>query len=376
MILKGLNRNNELIEIEIKGNIISRVTWLPKEEITGKEHYIIPGFIDIHTHGGYGTDFVDKSEKSIRKYLRNLPQEGTTSIVQATITTDKETLESCLKIAKHVQDNQNKNESRYLGVNIEGNYLNPFKKGAHKKEYLTPLTTSQVDFLTQFNNVRIISHAIELSTLKTTQYMVNKGVIPSIAHTVATGDIVLKHIKNGLKGVTHTFNAMTQFNHREDNAINRALTENKLYTEIIVDGLHVHPANVKLLYKIKPLDKIMIITDSAPPKGMPDGDYKFGELDIYKEGNTIKTKLDDVFAGSIATMHQCFKNMIKFTGCSLKSASIMSSTNQAEYLGIKNLGDIKKGYLADILILDKKLEIVKTIVNGKTLYSRGLKWTK
>lgn len=368
--IRGLNRKNKLIEVTIKENKIESVKELPEAEINGDETYIIPGFIDVHTHGGYGTDFADNSEESTRKYLRELPKEGTTSIVHATITTTKENLLSCLKIAKDVQDNPKEDEIRYLGVNIEGNYLNPIKKGAHKESLLEPLTNKEVDFLSQFGNVKMISHAIELSTPETTEYIVSKNIIPSAAHTVANGEETVAHLEKGLKGATHTFNAMPAFSHREDTIINRVLTEDKIWTEIIVDGIHVHPNNVKLLYKIKPLDKILIITDSAPAKGMPDGDYMFGELEIVKTGNRINTKIDGSLAGSISDMHSCFTNFIKFTGCSLEEASIMTSTNQAKYLGIDNLGEIREGYLADILILDKNLEIVETISNGNVLYKK------
>lgn len=368
MKIRGINREGNLIEITINKNIIDKIVELPIDEITEKDNFIIPGFIDIHTHGGYGTDFADSNEEATRKYLRNLPQEGTTSIVHASITTPKDNLLNAIKIAKKVQDNPQKNEARLLGVNIEGNYLNPLKKGAHKEELLQPLTKEEVDSLIAEGNIRMISHAIELSTPETTEYMVSKGVIPSVAHTVATGEVVDEHLTKGLKGVTHTFNAMPTFSHREDSIINRALTEDKLFTEVIVDGIHVHPDVIKLLYKIKPLDKILIITDSAPAKGMPDGDYMFGELPIYKIGNTIKTKIDNALAGSIANMHLCFKNFIQFTECTLKEASMMTSTNQAKYLGIDNLGELKEGYLADILILDRDLEIVETIVNGELLF--------
>ncbi len=370
MKIKGLNRKGDLIEVTIEGNLIKSVEILPEDQKTGDENYIIPGFIDVHTHGGYGTDFADNSEESTRKYLRELPKEGTTSIVHATITTDKENLLSSIKVAKNVQENPKEDEIRYLGVNIEGNYLNPIKKGAHKESLLEPLTKDEVDFLNVEGNIRMISHAIELSNPETTEYMVSKGIIPSAAHTVATGEETLSHIKAGLKGITHTFNAMPAFQHREDWIINRALTEDELYTEVIVDGIHVDPNVVKLLYKAKPTNKVLIITDSAPVKGMPDGDYMFGELEIYKVGDVIKTKIDDSLAGSITNMHSCFKNFIEFTGCSIEEASIMTSTNQAEYLGIDNIGDIKEGFLADILILDKELEIVETIANGNSLYKR------
>ncbi len=369
MKLKGLNRKKQPIEITIENNIITNVTKLDSTEKL--DQYLIPGFIDIHTHGGYGTDFVDCSIESTRKYLRNLAKEGTTSIVHASITTEYDNLLKSIEIAKEVIDNPKKDEIRYLGVNIEGNFLNKAKKGAHKEELLIPLTNKHVKELTANGAVKMISAAYENSELDVIKEISAKKIIPSLAHSIATGNQTNDFINNGLKGITHMFNAMPAFNHRNDSSINRAMMDDRLYTELIVDGIHVHPEIVKLLYKIKPIDKIIIITDSAPAKGMPDGDYKFGELDIYKKGDVIRTKIDDSLAGSIANMHLCFKNIIKFTNCSLEDASMMTSTNQAKYLGIDNLGDIKKGYLADILVLDQELNIKQTIANGNILYKRG-----
>ncbi len=368
MIIKGLNREQQPIEVHIENGIITKVIELDSSE--GINEYIIPGFIDIHTHGGYGTDFADCDEESTRKYLRELPKEGTTSIVHATITTEYDNLLKSIEVAKTVMDNPKEDEIRYLGVNIEGNFLNKAKKGAHKEELLVPIMKHHVEDLTKAGAVKMVSAAYENAEDGVIELLKEKGVIASLAHSIATGEETERFVDSGLKGITHMYNAMPQFKHREDYSINRAMTDDRLYTEIIVDGIHAHPQNIKLLYKIKPLDKILIITDSAPVKGMPDGDYFFGELEIYKVGDTIKTKIDDSLAGSIANMHLCFKNFMEFTGCSLSEASQLTSTNQAKYLGLEKIGDIKEGYEADILILDKDHNINKTISKGNVLYER------
>ncbi len=369
MILKGLNREQQPVEVHVEGGIITKVINLDSTE--GINEYIIPGFIDIHSHGGYGTDFADCSEESTRKYLRELAKEGTTSLVHATITTEYDNLLNSINVAKTVMDNPKEDEIRYLGVNIEGNFLNKAKKGAHKEELLVPIMKHHVEDLTKSGAVKMVSAAYENAEDGVIEMLKENGVIASLAHSIATGEETESFVNKGLKGITHMFNAMPAFAHREDYSINRAMYDDRLYTELIVDGIHVHPEIVKLLYKLKPLNKMLIITDSAPAKGMPDGDYKFGELDIYKDGDMIKTKLDDALAGSIADMHLCFTNFMKFTGCSLEEASIMTSTNQAEYLGLEKIGDIKEGYEADILVLDKEHNINKTISKGNVLYERN-----
>ncbi len=370
MKLRGLNRKNELIEIEINGNLITSLKYLNENQKTGNEKYILPGFIDIHTHGGYGTDFIDNDENKTRKYLRKVGQEGVTSILHASVTTEYDNLLNSIELAKQIQDDQKNNEARYLGVNIEGNFLNKLKKGAHKEELLVPLEKHHIDELSKWGNIKIISAAYENSSIDVIKHMIDKNIVPSLAHSIATGKEVEKFINSGLKGITHTFNAMTSFSHRQDSLVNRALTEDSLFTEIIVDGIHVHPEIIKLLYKIKPKQNIMIITDSVLAKGMPDGEYKLGELDIYKKNDVIRTKVDNALAGSIATMHQCFINFMKFTKATLEEASMMTSTNQAKYLGINNLGEIKENYLADIIILNKELNVVKTISNGNVIFDK------
>ncbi len=369
MIIKGLNREQQPIEVHIENGIITKVINL--DSVEGINEYIIPGFIDIHSHGGYGTDFADCSEESTRKYLRELAKEGTTSLVHATITTEYDNLLNSIEVAKSVMNNPKDDEIRYLGVNIEGNFLNKAKKGAHKEELLVPLMKHHVEDLAKSGAVKIVSAAYENAEEGVIELLNEKGIIPSLAHTMASGPETKVFVDKGLKGITHMFNAMQAFNHRGDVSTNRALTDDRLYTEIIVDGIHVEKDIVKLLYKIKPQDKIMIITDSAPAKGMPDGDYKFGELDIYKEGDIIKTRIDNSLAGSIANMHLCFKNFMEFTGCSLEVASKLTSTNQAAYLGLEKIGDIKEGYVADMLVLDKEHNIKKTIAKGNVLFERN-----
>lgn len=368
--IKGLCKKGNGIELTIDGDRITNIEMLDSTE--GLDQYIIPGFIDIHTHGGYGYDFVDDSEESIRAYLREVAKEGTTSIVQATVTTEYDNLLRCLDHARVVMDNPKDDEVRYLGVNIEGNFLNKAKKGAHKEELLVPLTKKHVDELTNNGVVKMISAAYETAGVEVVEYVKSKGVIPSLAHSIATGEETEAFVEAGLKGITHMFNAMPAFAHREDHSINRGMSMDQLYTELIVDGVHIHPEVVKLLYKVKPLNRLLVITDSVGAKGMPDGDYKLGELDIVKKGDRINTKIDGSLAGSIANMHMCFINIMKFTGCSLEEASIMTSSNQARYLGMDDeLGKLMPGYYADIVILDKDYNVKETISKGNSLYVKG-----
>jgi len=370
MIIKGLNRKKEPIEILIEGNKIKKVKKLSSSK--GLENYILPGFIDNHAHGGYGYDFTDASIESTKNYLKEITQEGVTATSHTSITTTKKNLIASCKVAKKVINKPPKDGARILGVHIEGNYLSVEKKGAHKAELLEPLTISEVDKLIKAsgNNLNTISYAIENSDVKTTQHIKSKGIIPSVAHSIANDEKVLDHMKHGLCVTTHTFNAMTGVEHRNPGIATTALLEDDLYTEIISDGHHVHPRIIKLLYKNKPVDKILIITDAVPPKGLPNGEYELGELKALKQDDIITLVDGSTLAGSISKFDGNFRNFIKFTGCTLEEASMMSSTNQAKLHGLKDNGYIKEGYLADITILDKDLNVVKTIVDGRVVYEK------
>lgn len=370
MVLKGLNRKKEPIEVTIEKNKIVKVEKLTTKE--NLDNYILPGFIDNHAHGGYGYDFTDASVESTKKYLKEITQEGVTATAHTSITTTKSNLIDSCKVAKKVINNQPKDGAKILGVHIEGNYLSVEKKGAHKAELLETLTIPEVKKLIKAsgNNLITISYAIEKVDPKTTQFVKSKGIIPSVAHSIANDDKVLEHMKEGLCSTTHTFNAMTGVDHRNPGIATTALLEDDLYTEIISDGHHVSPRIIKLLYKNKPVDKILIITDAVPPKGLPNGEYKLGELTALKQDDIITLLDKKTLAGSISKFDGNFRNFIKFTGCTLEEASIMSSTNQAKMHGLKNNGYIKEGYLADITILDKDLNVVQTIVEGRTVYEK------
>lgn len=370
MKIKGLNRKKEPIEITIENNKITKVEKLTSSK--GLKNYILPGFIDNHAHGGYGYDFTDANEESTRKYLKGITQEGVTATAHTSITTTKDNLIESCKVAKKVIDNPSTDGAKLLGVHIEGNYLSVEKKGAHKAELLEPLTIKEVDKLIKAsgNNLTTISYAIENTDTKTTKYISSKGIIPSVAHSTARDESVVKHMKCGLKSVTHTFNAMTGAEHRNPGIVTSALLEDELYAEIISDGHHVSPRSIELLYKNKPIDKILIITDAVPAKGMPNREYKLGELMALKQDDIITLLDGSTLAGSISKFDGNFRNFIKFTGCTLEEASMMSSTNQAKMLGLKKNGYIKEGYFADITILDKDFNVVQTIVNGNVVYEK------
>lgn len=367
MIIEGYLSNKKAVRIYIKDGIIKKINPIlkPKEEL-----YILAGFIDQHTHGGYGTDFMDATIESTEKYLRNLPCEGTTTILHTSVTNKKDLYYKAIKNFAKYKKNPKTGITKVYGIHSEGIYLAEEKKGAHNSKYFDVLTKKEIDYLQKIsnNNIKLLTYAIEKCNVEETKHLVKRNIVPSVGHSNATYDEVIKHTKVGLKSTTHMFNAMTGVHHRDPGIAVAGLLEENLYTELICDGIHVVEPMVKLLYKIKGADKIIVITDSVSPKGMPDGEYSLAGYKIFKKNDKIVNELGAI-AGSISSMIENFKRLIKYTNCSLEEAEKMTSTNTAKLMGMKKIGMIKEGYLADLIILDEKYNLKKTIIEGEIAYA-------
>ena len=367
MKIEGYNSKQEAIRIEIEKDKIIKVEKITKPNT---EQYILPGFIDVHTHGGYGNDFDDGEIESLKNYAKALPQEGTIAFLGTSATTPPNEYDKSFKAAGEYMTQQEDKTAIMLGIHSEGVYLDKSKNGAHNPKLFKKLTIKEVDHLIKMSKgyLKYITYAIENSDVKTTKYLLSKEIVPSVGHSSATNEQVIEHEKAGLKATTHTFNAMTGVDHRNPGIAVASMNSDNLYAEIIADGFHVHKDVIKMLYRAKGADHIIVITDSAPPKGMPDGEYMFVGYKVFKKGNTLINEMGSI-AGSLSSMHGNFKNILEFTGCSLDEARRMTSTNAAKILNLDNkLGKIKVGYESNIILLDKKYNLLKTIIKGEIAY--------
>ncbi len=351
---------------------INNVILNGAEVIEGKDKYIAPGYIDIHVHGGGGSDVMDGDYEAINQIAITHSHFGTTSFLPTTMTMSKDKIIRSLRsICEAVK--KGTAGAEILGIHMEGPYINPEKKGAQKEEEIKKISIEEFLEFNQAsgNLIRLVTIAPEMpGAIGLIKYLYKQGIIASVGHTNATYVQTQAGIQAGLSHVTHTFNAMRQLHHREPGVVGAALTSPELTVEVIADGIHIHPIVLKILTKIKEGEKVVLITDAMRAAGLKEGTYDLGGQEVIVTKGQARLK-DGTLAGSVLTMDKAVKNMVNKIGIQLPKAIQMASFNPAKCLGIDDRkGSLEPGKDADIVILNKNLEAELTIVAGKIVYRR------
>ncbi len=351
---------------------LNTATMIGAELIEAKDKFIIPGYIDIHVHGGGGSDVMDENYEAIKKIAITHSRFGTTAFLPTTMTMNKNKIMGSLRsICEAVK--KGTGGAEILGINLEGPYINPEKKGAQKE---IDIKKPSIEEFKEFNKasgnlIRLVTIAPEMpGAIELIKYLYKQKIIVSAGHSNATYVQTQAGIKAGLSHITHIFNAMRGLHHREPGVVGAALTSSKLTIEIIADGIHVHPIVLRILTQIKEDIKLILITDAMRATGIKDGNYDLGGQEVTVSKGQARLK-DGTLAGSVLTMGKAVKNMVNTVGIQLPKAIQMASFNPAKAIGI----DDKKGSLepdkdADIVILNKNLETELTMVAGKVVYRR------
>ncbi|ATD31536.1 N-acetylglucosamine-6-phosphate deacetylase [Macrococcoides bohemicum] len=327
--------------------------------------YILPGFIDIHIHGGYGEDAMDASFEGLKHLSKSLLSEGTTSFLPTTMTQSNENIIQALQNIKNVHNDEYEG-SEILGVHLEGPFISEEKIGAQNPKYVQQPNVEQLKtFQEQSGNlIKIITFAPEKEGAKE---MIESfpEIIFSIGHSAATYEQAEQAVANGARHITHLYNGSSGFQHRKPGVVGMALTNDNIHTELIVDGLHAHPASVKLAITAKGNEKFYLITDAMRAKGKPDGVYDLGgQAVIVKDGEARISS--GALAGSVLKMNHGLKQLLEYSGKDLSELWRVTSLNQAIALNIdNNKGSIKEEKDADIVILDENFEVISTIKSGK-----------
>lgn len=347
---------------------------IPDEcEVIDVSGYVVtPGFVDLLVHGGGGRGFADTDPESIGIVADYFLRHGSTTVLASLYAKPKDQLLADLRrVADYIHDNPTSN---VIGIHMEGPYLNPALKGAMNEDYLWKPTVESWDEMWEASRglIKIMTIAPELDgSLHVMRAAALKGVVLSIGHSTANYEQIELAIDHGAAHVTHMFNAMTQLHHRNPGVILGAMLRNELKIELIADTLHVHPAVMELLLKLKGSNGIILITDSIRAGGMHEGEYEFADQKIYMKGSRAFLP-DGTLAGSTLTLNKAIKNMIKKANAKMTESVRMASLNGAKVLNIEDRkGILAVGKDADLVIMNDEFDVEMTIHQGVIKYKRS-----
>ncbi|AXK51207.1 N-acetylglucosamine-6-phosphate deacetylase [Spiroplasma alleghenense] len=382
MILKNAKivLENKIITngyLEIKDDRIFRI----KEGSCGLEgvdlrgSWIVPGFIDVHVHGGYGVDFETGTVDGFNKFAKNVSREGITKYLQAAVTNSLDDNKKILKeFAVFIDKQKGLPQSQCLGAHLEGPFISPLRKGAHAENLLMnpDIETMKVLIDLSKNNIRMLTYASDLQNGDFTKFLFKNNVIPSAGHSNMHASEFEKDYQLGLRHVTHLFNGMSGVSQHEPGLATAALLRDDVIAEVITDGIHIQPETLQLIYKIKGPEGISIITDAMNAKGLPDGDYKLGTLSVEKTGMKVVLEGTNTLAGAGANYDYNVRYFQKICGVDMLDLIKMTSINAAKQLNIfDKTGSIAENKFADLVILNKELEVEMTISEGQIVYKNN-----
>lgn len=365
-ILGSLITDNKIIKN------IGKIDEDSKIEINCENLKIFPGFIDTHVHGGYGFDFEQNNVDSYKGFAKNVVKEGVTKFVLASVTSTPEKISSCLKTFSKYYFDQDYDYAICLGVHLEGPFISIEKKGAHEQ---CLILKPDVNLMNQWiidssNLIKIVTFDIENDeNSKFLKFLNSKNIIGSVGHCNSTSKTFKTKAGDvGCYRVTHLYNGMSGLLHSNPGVASAALNDPRVLCELICDGFHVDKDLIKITYLCKGSRNITLITDAMIAKGMNDGYYKLGQLEVEKKNGICTLKNTTTLAGSVTTYDKCFKNFHDWIQPSDQELAHISSYNSAIQLGLKNTGLIKENYLADLVLVNKNYEVVMTVCEGNIAY--------
>jgi len=359
--------------ILVESGKITKITQSPLpgglSQIDAGGDYVSPGFIDLHIHGFGGFDATRGDEESLLGMSKALVKYGTTSFLPTLVSSPTPLTRTFLEsVRKCVPQHSG---ARILGANLEGPFLNPAKRGVHREEYLMkPSSTLLKGLIGGFEKVvRILTFAPELDGgLELCREIVGVGIIAAIGHTNATCEQANQGIKAGITHSTHTFNGMPSIRSREPGAAGAVLSSDRVKAEIIADGLHLSPEITKLAIRTKQKDGLILVTDAVMATGSEMTEFELAGVRAYVRDGGSFTE-DGSLCGSTLTLERAVKNIMTWNNLSLPDTIQLASLNPAKQLGIgSRTGSLAEGKDADIVIMDRKLEVTSTLVQGIQAY--------
>lgn len=352
-------------DIYIDGKYFSTASS-DSNEIDADGLYAIPGLTDLHFHACMGADFCDGTHDAFRTIAEYQLKNGVTTICPATMTFAEETL---AKICKSAASYQNESGATLVGINMEGPFISPAKKGAQNSKYIQKPNIEMFRRLQNAANglIKLVDIAPEEDGSMEFIDVLKDEVGISLAHTTADFDIADAAYKHGARQTTHLYNAMPPFSHRAPGVIGAACDNDHVRVELITDGVHIHPAAVRTTFKMFGDDRILLISDSMMATGLSDGQYTLGGQDVTVKGK-LATLADGTIAGSATNLMNCLRTAVKQMHIPLASAVKCAAVNPAKAIGIfDQYGSITPGKIGNLVLLNEDLEIEKIIFNGECL---------
>ncbi len=336
-------------------------------DVSGR--FVCPGFVDLLVHGGGGFGFADDNPVSVEKVSQYFLKNGSTSILASLFAKPEELLLKDLqRLADFIESHP---DSNICGIHMEGPYINKDLKGAMNESYLWKPSIESWEKMWKASkgHIKIMTIAPELpGAPEVMRAAAGKGVVLSIGHSMATYDEIEIAIDNGAAHVTHMFNAMSPFHHRKPGIILSSLLRNELKIELIADTLHVHPAVMELLLKLKGASGIVLVSDSIRAGGMHEGEYEFADQKVFMKDHRAYLE-DGTLAGSTLTLNMAIKNMVDTANAKITEAVRMASLNGAKVINLDHKkGILAVGHDADLVVLNEEYKVETTILGGKVAF--------
>ena len=330
--------------------------------------YVIPGLIDSHFHGAVGEDISDGSLEGLKKIAEYEASQGVVALAPATVTIKTEEAEKSCNLVRDFKPELN--EADIVAVHLEGPFINVEKKGAQNPDYIINPCLDVFNRLYKAggDKVRIISLAPEKEFAMELISEIKDKVSASIAHTTADYETAKEAFAVGANRVTHLFNAMPPFHHRDPGVIGAAIDNPNVSAELITDGIHIHPSVIRATFKLFGADRVILVSDSMRATGLTDGEYTLGGLRVKVEGKLATIIDDGAIAGSTTNLMKCVEYAVNTVGIPLEDAIKAATANPAKSINIyDDFGSISTGKVASLVLLDKDLQVQKVILRGKEL---------
>lgn len=364
--LKYVNGDFSVVNgsIEIEGEKISGFSF-EKGGIDMQNLLAIPGFVDIHTHGGDGVDWCDMDGEKFQKLSMYYAKRGVTSVCPTTMTLPESSLRSILEAVEKLKGNES---GAYIhGINLEGPYISYAKRGAQNPEYIRPADEKEFERLNAVSKILLVDLAPETEGALSFARSVSKSAVCSVAHTAATFEQAQKGFENGFTHATHLFNAMTAFESRSPGVVGAVFASDRVTAELICDGFHLAAETVKLAFKILGAHRVVAISDSLSSAGCRDGEYMLGGQKVIVKNSRAHLE-DGTIAGSTTNLFEEFRNLLSFS-IPFSDALAACTINPARVIGADGVcGSLEKGKNADIIFVDDSMNLKHVLIKGKMIF--------